>query len=237
MMPKKWIQTFQMWSKTKEYKEKVKSAKKIIKQCLTQFNNPYLAFSGGKDSVAMLCLVLQIQPNIDVWLWDHGPYLMPRQMQEEIESNAVKQGVKQKNMVVRTSKQLQHPDARWDYMRWYRSFFSTLSTLIDEKNWDCVFLGIRREESGARRIRAKEPFNYTIDCKIPQCYPLHEWTWRDVWACIISNNQPYLDHYDKYGAVQGYDKVRLCTFFDEEFQHKNAIDGILMPEFRNMVEK
>jgi 3'-phosphoadenosine 5'-phosphosulfate sulfotransferase (PAPS reductase)/FAD synthetase len=234
MMPDKWKRTFMMWSNTDEYEKKVIEANKIIKDCFNQFKNPYLAFSGGKDSVAMLHLVLQIMPDIPVWLWDHGPYLIPRSMQNEIEENAKNQGVKIKNLFVRTSGQLNNPDARWDYMRWYRTFFSNLSTLIDTKKWDCVFLGIRREESGARKIRARDPFNYTIDRKIPQCYPLHEWTWRDVWACIISNNLPYLSHYDTYGAVQGYDKTRLCTFFDDEFQHKNSIDGILMPEFRNL---
>ncbi len=233
MMPKRWRKTFQMWSETNEYKEKVKEANNIIKQCFKQFKHPYLAYSGGKDSVAMLHLVIQHEPNIEVWLWDHGPYLIPRKIQKEIEENALKQGVKPENLFIRTSKQLDHPDARWDYMRWYRTFFSTLSNLIDDREWDIAFLGIRKEESGARKARADKPFNYTTDPKLPQCYPLHEWTWMDVWACIISNNISYLEHYDRYGAIQGYDKVRLCTFFDEEFQHKNAIDGVLMPEFRN----
>jgi len=103
-MDRRWKNTFQMWSATKEYKNKVKEAKEIIKQCFKQFKNPYVAYSGGKDSIAMLHLVLQTKPNIDVWLWDHGPFLMPRGMQHEIEVNGRKIGAK--NLIVETSSQL-----------------------------------------------------------------------------------------------------------------------------------
>lgn len=234
MMPEKTRKSFMMWSKTAEYKNKVREANNIIRDCYRQFKHPYLAYSGGKDSIAMLHLVLQVDPDISVWLWDHGPYLMPRKYQRFIEESARLQGVKDENLFIRTSLQLNSPYARWDYMRWYHTFFKTISELAEKEDWDSVFLGIRREESGARKVRARKPFNYTIDPKIPQCYPLHEWTWRDVWACIISNNLPYLEHYDKYGPIEGYDRTRLCTFFDNEFQHKNSLDGILMPEFQNL---
>lgn len=232
-MDRRTKQSFLMRSRQKEYKEKVKHAKNIIHKCFKKFNNPYVAFSGGKDSVVMLHLILEEYPNVKVWNWDHGSYLMPRNYQETIINNAIKQGVKKENLIVCSSNQLESPEARWDYMRWYKNFFSTLSNLINKYDWDCACIGLRMEESSARKLRAKNPFNFTVDKKCPQCYPVHDWSWEDIWACIISNNLPYLKHYDLYANYSGYDRTRLCTFFDKEFEHKNGVDGILMPEFRN----
>ena len=78
--------------------------------------------------------------------------------------------------------------------------------------------------------------NYRIKCAL--CFPLLNLTWKDVWAYIISNNLPYPSIYDRYAEVLGYDKVRLVTFFDNEFEKLGApyLDGVLMPEFRNIKE-
>lgn len=225
---------FQLRSKQKEYKKRYEYAKSIVEKAYEKFNKPYLAFSGGKDSVAMLKVALDVEPDIPVWNWNHGSYLMPKSMQKEIEENALKMGVDEDNLYLSKTSQLEHPDARWDYMRWYRGFFGNLHPLIKDNGWDVALIGLRMEESSARKVRARNPFNFTVDRFCPQCYPVHNWTWEDVWACIVSNDLPYLSHYDLYSPFTGWEYSRLCTFFDDEFKHKNGVDGILMPEFRNL---
>lgn len=233
-MDRRTKKSFQLRSKQKEYKNRVKYSKQIIEKAYEKFNKPYLAYSGGKDSVVMLHLALQIDPDIPIWNWDHGPYLMPREYQKEIINNAYKIGVNKEQLHIRTTKQLNTPDARWDYMRWYRGFFGNLHPLIKNEGWDVALIGLRMEESSARKIKAKKPFNFTVDKFCPQCYPVHTWTWEDVWAYTISNKLPYLQHYEAYSEFAGWDRSRICTFFDNEFQHKNSIDGVLMSDYRNL---
>ena len=232
-MDRRTRQSFLMRSRQKEFKQRVKYSKEIIDKCFERFDKPYVAFSGGKDSVAMLGLILEDYPDVHVENWGHGSYLLPPKYQREIEENALRMGVNPDHFHLGSSKQLEHPDARWDYMRWYRSMFSYLKRLISEEGFDCAFLGLRMEESSARKWKARNPFNYTDDRNCPQCYPVHMWSWEDVWAYIVANDLPYLSHYDLYAGYSGWDGTRICTFFDEEFQHKNGVDGVLMPEFRN----
>ena len=223
-----WYETFKLWSETEEYKGKIEESKKVITKAFTYYKNPYIAYSGGKDSIVMLHLVLQQKPNIDIWHFDHGKALMPREIEREIIHNARLLGAK--NLIIKTSKQLDKESARWDYKIWYNSFFGILNSVTKERGWDGVFLGLRQEESIKRKIRAKEFFNGS------ECYPLANWTWKDVWAYIVSNNLPYPSIYDRYAEVLGYDKVRLVTFFDMEFERLGSVyvDGVLMPEFRNI---
>lgn len=222
-----WRETFKLWSETGGYKNKIEESKKVIREAFNRYKNPYVAYSGGKDSIVMLHLVLQQEPNIDVWHFDHGRALMPRHIESEVIRNAKLLGAK--NLIIKTSKHLDNENARWNYKIWYDSFFGILNSVTKERGWDGVFLGLRQEESSKRKRRAKEFFNGN------ECYPLARWIWKDIWAYIISNNLPYPSIYDRYAEILGYDKVRLVTFFDNEFEKFGSpyIDGVLMPEFKN----
>jgi len=226
-----WYETFKLWSETKEYKDKVEESRRVISNAFTRYKNPYVAYSGGKDSIAMLHLVLQQKPEIDIWHFDHGKALMPREIEREIIHNAKLLGAK--NLIIKTSKQLGKESARWDYKIWYNSFFGILNSVTNERGWDGVFLGLRQEESAKRKRKTKEFFSGN------ECYPLARWSWKDVWSYIVSNNLPYPSVYDRYAEVFGYDRARLVTFFDKEFEYLGApyVDGILMPEFRYIDRK
>jgi 3'-phosphoadenosine 5'-phosphosulfate sulfotransferase (PAPS reductase)/FAD synthetase len=69
-----------------------------------------------------------------------------------------------------------------------------------------------------------------------ELYPLRDWSAKDVWAYILSQGLPYLSTYDLYGPVVGWEKVRMVTFFDPEFDHlgNRNLDGVLMWKFKNL---
>lgn len=223
IMQKKQIKTFQMWSKRNEYKSHIRTAERVITGALDD-SNSYVAYSGGKDSLVLLHLVLQQNQDVDVWHWDYGDHLMPRYLEEEVIKNAEMMGTS--NIIICKRK---GGDARTNHATGYKQFFGTLNKLKKKHGWNLGFVGIRREESCNRKNKYTKFF--MDDC----CYPLLNLTWLDIWAYIVSNKLPYPSTYDSYSEVVGWDKSRFVTFFDEEFQHKNAIDGILMPEHRNMV--
>jgi phosphoadenosine phosphosulfate reductase len=187
-----------------------------------------VAFSGGKDSTVLLHLALQVDPELRVFHWDHGSQLMPREFEEEIIANARQIGAK--NLVVKGSSLLERSDARSNFRVWYLVFWNTLHMTRRAEAWDFQFVGLRKEESCKRRVTIAEHKQWG------EVYPLADWSWRDVWAYIVSKNLPYPKVYDVYGPVLGWDQARLVTFFDQEFEKFGSLylDGFFFPQYRNL---
>jgi len=216
---------FLLWAEREEFREALDRSLRELEALLGR-RRCYVAFSGGKDSTCLLHLALQIDPEVTVFYWDHGPWLMPRWLHREILQNARRIGAR--NLVVRTGRALQHEWIRRRPLPWYRAFFKTLQEFKQEGRWEVALIALRAEEGVGRRIRTRNPPE-------DEAYPIAHWTWRDVWAYILSRGLPYLSVYDRYGPVVGWDKVRLVTFFDEEFQWTGGpiLDGVLLPDFKH----
>lgn len=214
-----------MWAKTDDYHTKVVESLKVIRRFVER-DKCMVAFSGGKDSTVMLHLVLQVAPDIEVFHWDHGSYLMPRNIEEEIIVNAKRLGAR--NLIVKSSPLLERPDARSNYKVWYLVFWNTLHRTRKDLGWDFQFVGLRKEEGCKRTAKIKSSPKGEV-------YPVADWKWTDIWAYIVSKNLPYPAIYDKYAALLGYDKVRLVTFFDMEFEKFGSpyLDGFLLPDHRH----
>ena len=86
-MTERWQKTFMAHSLSSSFCEKVSQTEKVIKEALQVFKKPYIAFSGGKDSLCVLHLLLKQNPCIMVFHWDYGRY-MPRFLEEEIKEMA-----------------------------------------------------------------------------------------------------------------------------------------------------
>jgi len=225
-------QTFLLWAETDEHNQAVSEAKEVIKKALEQFKKPYVAYSGGKDSLSMLHLVLQQNPEITVVHWDYGAYFMPREFEKEILENAGKIGVQ--NLLVETSP-LYKKLGRKARNILGRHFLGRVVPELANQGYDCCFLGLRAEESSKRKTRTKRFFEKTR--VMTNVFPLAKWRWLDTWAYIVSRRLPYPKVYDLYGPILGWDKTRLVTFFDPEFDWTGSplLDGILMPEKRYRV--
>jgi 3'-phosphoadenosine 5'-phosphosulfate sulfotransferase (PAPS reductase)/FAD synthetase len=68
---------------------------------------------------------------------------------------------------------------------------------------DTVLLGLRQEESAIRRMHLRKfgPLFYSESDKSWHCNPIHDWTWLDVWAYIISNHLDYNRAYDRLEEI------------------------------------
>ncbi|OYT64161.1 hypothetical protein B6U67_00735 [Methanosarcinales archaeon ex4484_138] len=225
-----WRETFLFWSETEEYQKKVKEVKKNVQMALNRFRKPYVSFSGGKDSTVMLHLVLEQKPDVMVFHWDYGRYFIPREIEREFLNNAQKIGAR--NIVVKSSS-LYEKKGRGAQNVLGRVMIGLVVPQLKKEGYDGCFVGLRAEEASRRNARTKNLFESGI---ITSTFPIRHLTWKDVWAYIVSNNLPYPSVYDKYAKVLGWDKVRLVTFFDPEFDKFGSpnIDGILMSEFRNV---
>jgi len=214
---------FLEWAKTEEFRQKVQNALGVIRKAILIARKPYVAVSGGKDSLTVLHLVSKVKPDVDVWHWDHGLYLMPREIEKEIVKTIFSM-CSPKQVVLESSSRLGEEAARWDYKRWYRAFYGTLYRVVKERGWDLCFLGIRAEESHRRKVK----YDFFVAGEMTICCPIFDWSWRDVWAYIISNNIKYPKVYDKLVELVGWKDARLTTFFDYEFAWKMDLDQFIL---------
>lgn len=229
MMPAPWQRFFRSWAQREEYAARVAAARETIAQALITARQPYVAFSGGKDSTVLTHLVLQQAPDIMVLHWDYGPAFVPRPLQRQILEHVRRLGAR--NLRVETAREY------WRVGRqarnvWYRHFFGRLAPQLMAEGYDLVFVGLRREESVRRRLRIAAGRSLT---SISECWPLADWSWRDVWAYIVTQELPYLALYDERAALLGYEQVRFSTLFDPEFTDlgNDTIDNVLHWRWRH----
>jgi len=161
--------------------------------------------------------------------WDYGPYYIPRWLKNEFIRNAKKIGAK--NIRIETSPQYQR-FGRKAINVLGREYMGRLIPELKKEGYDLSFVGLRKEESLKRKRRISRGESIT---KIQECWPVQNWTWQDIWAYIFSHDLPYASIYDVYAPVIGWDKVRLTTFFDPEFDKIGAsnLDGVLMWRFKH----
>jgi len=114
----------------------------------------------------------------------------------------------------------------------YRVYFGLVAPRLLQEGYDCVFVGIRAEESVKRRLRIAANRSLTA---IREAWPLASWQWLDVWAYLVNNNVPYLSLYDSRAELVGYDKVRFATLFDPEMADLGAesVDNVLHWRWRH----
>jgi len=152
--------------------------------------------------------------------WDHGPWLMPREVEREI-LEGIRRVAPRARLIVREYRFGRCERARSEWGSWYREFFSALEKL----GFRYHLLGIRADESCRRRARGR-----VVEKKRwVEVHPIYHFTWRDVWAYVFRHNVPVPRVYLEYARLLGWDKVRLVTFFDREFERYGSpqIDSVL----------
>lgn len=185
-------------TKSKAFRLRLEKSKEIISQALSRLALPYVAFSGGKDSSVLLHLVREQSPNTRAIFID-DEWNLP----ETIDL------IQRTNNCDRVAMTIPHTE-------WFTSFAQpkelpdgviwsdaspreNIVAYAREQGHDGAFIGLRAEESAKRRImlRTNGVFYFAKNHEMWQAYPLAWWTWRDVWAYILSKGVDYNKAYDK----------------------------------------
>jgi 3'-phosphoadenosine 5'-phosphosulfate sulfotransferase (PAPS reductase)/FAD synthetase len=223
-------ETFLLHADTDEYRARLTLAQENIRETFARYRRPCAAFSGGKDSLMMLHLILQQHPETMIFHWDYGPAYMPRDTEREILNIAHQAGA----TTIRCETTQQYVQkGRTAQGVLGKVLYGRMMPALKAEGYDCTFVGLRAEESGKRKRRTKSLFETG---PMPCSFPIRHLTARDIWAYIVSYDLQYCSHYDRYGPLEGYESVRFCTYFDPEFAKlgRSNVDGVLMPEFRNI---
>ena len=176
------------------YKRRIEQARVWIREALALCKNPYVAFSGGKDSAVMLHLVLSCAPSIDAQILTGGESRLLHSDLDSIltwwqENTSV-------NLIEVSIDAGYSDDATFEEM--YSQFYDGWNRYLHNKGHDGVFLGLRRSESGIRDTvfrrfgaihRYSQKRNDTRAGTI-LCNPISNLRTNDVMAYLASSDIP-----------------------------------------------
>jgi 3'-phosphoadenosine 5'-phosphosulfate sulfotransferase (PAPS reductase)/FAD synthetase len=220
-----WKSTFLLWSETDEYLRKVADAKETIRN-ISHSRKCYCSYSGGKDSTVLTHLCLSVDPEMLVFHWVNSRWQLPTEIENVVLKNLDSLGAK--NKLIETSVQYDNYERELPFAIFGRVMFGRIEPMLIDRGYNCCFLGLRSEESGKRSRRLKKAKD--VPGRIETVSPLKEWSWKDVWAYVVSHNLPCLSWYDVQSDIGiGYDRSRFGTFYMDATGCSN-VDAVLLPE-------
>jgi len=187
-------------ARTQEYQTVVASAKQTIYHALQHMKNPYVSFSGGKDSLVMLHLVLE-QKRVPVVYWDADASNPDTENFLELivdkwDLDMIRFKTESMMSVFRKYG-INHPKIEEKTM--LATVYRPIKKLMRDYDFDGVFVGLREEESFGRRqlIRHKGSVFWNKSQGILECLPVAYFSVQDIWAYITSHDLPYNAVYDR----------------------------------------
>ncbi len=188
--------------RSERFRERVVRSIMVIQEALRTAKKPYIAFSGGKDSLVTMHLVLSLREDATL-AWSDDELEYP----ESVAYMAALRGMAAPEQFFITHGRATH--ARWfrpwrDPPYWREPLAGTIRIDMAQDDWmarqghDLTFTGTRLGESKARaRHFAARGLLYRLKSGTGRhCSPIAEWTEDDVWAYIAGHRLPYNPVYD-----------------------------------------
>ena len=174
-------------AQTRGFEYRVSQAEDIVKRALDLDAIPHVALSGGKDSTVVFEMV-KVQLRSIPAVWSDDEWFLPETLEYIQRLQARGDDVRQ----IRTN-------AR--HTEWFKisGDFDGIQDYARRQGWELTFLGLRQEESAARKMHLRKQGTLFLAKSdgLWHCNPIHDWTWRDVWAYIVSRGLDYNRAYDK----------------------------------------
>lgn len=217
-------ESFLAYSELPQFQRKVDKALSTIREALA-IGPAYVAVSWGKDSVVMLHLCQQVQPDILAISFTHPERDLISNYQEVIDSYRSQFGLKLEDICLEGN----HVPKKVDQASLWNQY-------------PLGFVGLRKEESKHRSISLVK-YGLLHQYKSGnrknswRCCPIGWLTWRDIWAYICKFDLPYLDLYDRLPIDTGRTTDHLSKTADKAWQQRRLEQlKIVAPEYANYLK-
>lgn len=196
-------------SQLRGFQRLVESTEGCIEVMLARCQRPYVAWSTGKDSTAMLHLVRQQLPDIPVVYFDaecafpesealldameEGGLHLIRYPVEAFLETLIRAGIDNPAIDAETLRTTTH---------------EPIARLVSEYGFDGCFVGTRAEEAYGRKMlyRHRGDIFWSKKYGYWQCIPMARWKFRDIWAYLVSRDVPYNALYDEMSMMPEEDR-------------------------------
>lgn len=203
------------------FARRVDRAKEIVREALAATRNPYVAFSGGKDSTAALHLVAEQRPGVTAAFLDSGAELpdtlafverIGREWPVRLEIVRPPAGL----LDLLEEYGAYGLPAKAEYRKGditRRLVHEPMLEFARSRGHDAVFMGLRREENRRRlyMLSRQGVIHRAQYDGLWHVNPLADWKGEDVWAYIASRGLPYNPVYDKT-AFQPREWIRVAPW-------------------------
>lgn len=206
-MMEEWEQEkYRLHSKLPAFKKRLAKTEDVIQRALSMIKNPYAAISFGKDSMVLMHLLIQHNPDMPMVWSDRGaeaelpatyPFIEQVRKKYNLNLNIIKPEMSMFDIYRRYGL----PEVNDDIQKTIVTKINLIlpfAKYVQENNIDGYFQGLRADESKGRHKMATK-YGQLFERKkdgLIVCNPLLWWTGRDIWAYIIVNDIPYHPEYD-----------------------------------------
>jgi len=180
---------------------RIRRAQEVISEALDKMQNPYIAFSTGKDSTVMAHMVWQQAPGIPAVYFDADcafPESKEMLARYEVAGKPIIRWACER--FFDTLHRVGGPTSNACEAETMRStVYRPIQSLLAKYHFDGVFIGLRNEESHGRHKLAQvrgQLFWQRRD-RLWECLPVTYLTYEDVWAYIVSERVDYCTVYDR----------------------------------------
>lgn len=216
---------YSLWAKTKEFQWKIVQARRIAERGFDTMYPSFASLSFGKDSMAMVHLLLAMKPDLPVMYvncgkWDEWPDTSRVKAEflaqfscdfTELRGPSVIEGYREAELFIQD--EADSKEARKAQHDYGKSLGEILDAEARRRRYHGAFIGVRKDESNnrSRLFAMRGPLYYAETRGLWACHPLAYWSARDVWAYIVECNLPYNELYDL--DPRGREKARNGAMF------------------------
>jgi len=199
---------------------KIESSTDLIKRIMPQHEKPVVACSFGKNSMVVLHMVLQFNPNVYVLFNDTlmeypDTYEFKKMISEMWSLNLIETKPSKtfwwvvENYGFPLFSRKGHRDASKNCCRYLKEY--PIDRVLRRYKFDLYFTGLSRHESRLREFSAKKYGNYfySKNSKHWKCHPIQDWKNDDVWTYHEIYGIPHNSVYDKKSPA-GFDLRTGC---------------------------
>lgn len=198
------------------FERRVRESWTIIENFLAACDAPYAAFSGGKDSQAVLILLAKMD-RTDVPVFTQGDDLDWPDKEAFCRSTVRRLGFADYSYElseVSAADQVFASDAGVS-----GTFSHVHRRYVESRSRTGVLMGLRAGEGLGRGWNRKvRGHTYEAGGEL-RCNPLADWSGEDVFALIVSTNTPYMHVYDKAEPPRMPHEIRFSWMASPEFFH------------------